>query len=117
MKAHGLPSYVYKQGNRYWVTQKVGTKHKIYGKFGTKEEAIQYRNKLIENGTIKSRLGLHKIKYYPDRYIKKTPAGTYVITKRCNGKSEHFGTYKTLEDARDERDYMESIGWDYDNME
>ena len=28
-----------------------------------------------------------------------------------------YGTYYSLEDARDERDFLESIGWDYDNME
>lgn len=117
MNAHCLPSYVYKHGNQYYVQQWEGGKLKTYGKFRTADEAIQHRNKLVKQGTIKPRLGVHKIKYYPDRYIIKTPANTYAILKRHNGKNEHFGTYNTLEDAREERDYWESIGWDYDNME
>lgn len=52
-----------------------------------------------------------------DRYIKKTKAGTYSIQKHINGVRGHFGTYRTLEDAREERDYLESIDWDYSNME
>ena len=117
MKAHCLPSYVYKHWNQYYVQQWEGGKLKTFGKFKTEHEAIQCRNKLLKQGIIKPKLGLHKIKYYPNRYIIRTPANTYAIIKRHNGKNEHFGTYRSLENARKERDYLESIGWDYDNME
>lgn len=32
-------------------------------------------------------------------------------------QNNKVGTYRNLQDAREERDYLESIDWDYSNME
>lgn len=37
--------------------------------------------------------------------------GTYVITKNIFGKKYNFGTYKSLKDAREARNYFEENGW------
>ena len=108
---------MYKLHSLYYVQRQKGGKLIIYGKFRKHEEAIQLRNKLIQEGTLKERRGKHRIKDWQNRYIKKTYNGKYAVQKQVNGEYQHFGTYKTLEDARDERDYLESIGWDYDNMD
>ena len=116
MKKDNLPSYVYKQHNLYTVQRQKGEKLIIYGKFQEPEEAIQLRNKLIQEGTLKERRGKHRIKDWQNRYIKKTYNGKYAVQKQVNGEYCWFGVWNTLEDAIDERDYLESIGWDYDNM-
>ena len=117
MKKDDLPSYVYKQKNLYHVQRYKDGKPIVYGKFRKREDAIQLRNKLIQDATLKERRGKHRIKDWQNRYIKKTYNGKYAVQKKVNGEYQHFGTYKTLEDARDERDYLEGIGWDYDEME
>lgn len=37
--------------------------------------------------------------------------GTYVITKRVMNKPYNFGSYKSLEDAKQARNYFENNGW------
>lgn len=49
--------------------------------------------------------------------LQQTPNGHWRIVKMINGERGTYGTYRTLEDAMHERDYLESIGWDYDNMD
>lgn len=108
----GLPSYVYKELNKYVVKQK----GKVYGRFKDKGQAISLRNKLVHNGTIVRLQGRHRIKNWEDRYIQYRN-GKYYINKQVGKRFEYFGVYKTIEEARSERDYLESIAWDYSNME
>lgn len=51
----------------------------------------------------------------PNRYITSTKYG-YKVQRTINGKPVYAGTYKTLTEARKERDYMEQIRWDYNNI-
>ena len=37
--------------------------------------------------------------------------GNYIITKTISGNKYNFGSYKSLEDARNARDYFEKNGW------
>lgn len=111
-----LPSYVYRHWNRYEVSQVVNGEKRLYGRYNTPEEAIHKRNQLVEDGTIRPRQGQHRIKNYDDRYIHKR-GSVYRIGKKVDGRMEHFGVFKSLEDAREERDYLESIDWDYGNMD
>lgn len=107
-----IEKYVYQYYNKYVIKQKQQTLYITT----TLDEALQKKQELLQQGKLRPLLrGQHRNP--ENRYITKTPAGTYAIGKRLHGKREHFGTYKTLEDAREERDYLESIGWDYDNME
>jgi viroplasmin and RNaseH domain-containing protein len=89
----------------------------LYGSFDTEEEARNYLDKLREEGVIQEKKLGRPFSNPKDRYIRKTEAGTYSIQKHINGVKCYFGTYHNLQDAREERDYLESIDWDYDNME
>ena len=117
MKKDNLPSNVYKHHNKYYVQQQVNHQLIRYGSFKERADAIQLRNKLIQDGTLKERWGKHRIKDWNKRYIYETQDGKYSIQKQVNGEYCSFGVWNTLEDAIDERNYLESIGWDYDNME
>ena len=112
-----LPSNVYQCRNRYWVAQQVNGENKVYGWYDTREEAIQHRNQLVQKGVITNRVGKHRIKNYENRYIQKTHSNKYRIQKKIDGVIQHFGVFSTISEAREERDYLESIGWDYSEME
>ena len=112
-----LPSNVYQCRNRYWVAQQVDGEKKVYGWYDTREEAIQHRNQLVREGVITSRVGKHRIKNYENRYIQKTHSNKYRIQKKIDGVIQHFGVFHTISEAREERDYLERIGWDYSEME
>ena len=112
MEYKRIEKYVYQYYNKYVIKQKQQTLYIT----NTLQDALQKKQELQQQGKLRPlRRGQHRNP--ENRYITKTPAGTYAIRKQLHGKFEHFGTYKTLEDAREERDYLESIGWDYDNME
>lgn len=108
-----ITKHLYRQHRKYRVMQN----NHVYGVFNSEEEARNYLEKLTREGVIRDKKRGRPISKEQDRYIKKTKAGTYSIQKHINGVRGHFGTYRTLEDAREERDYLESIDWDYSNME
>lgn len=109
------PSHVYWNGTRWYVAQVVNGETKYYGYYKTLREAIQRRDQLIQNGIITDRRG-RPIKNFQNRYIYKHK-DKYYLKKVVNKQSEHFGTFNTLEEAQRERDYLESIHWDYTNMD
>ncbi len=114
MKPRDLPKYIYKRGNRYHLI----FDHKYRGSFGSVEEAVQGKEELIREGVIYPKRIGQPFKKYEDRYVYLNKrSNKYHIRKIVNGVPEHFGTYARIEDARDERDYLESIDWDYSNME
>ena len=45
------------------------------------------------------------------RLIHKTKGGKYFLIKKIKGKHYNFGTYPSLEEAKQYRDYFESKGW------
>lgn len=107
-----VTKYVYQYYNKYVIKQKQQTLYIT----NTLQDALQKKHELLQQGKLRPLLrGQHRNP--ENRYITKTHSGTYAIRKMVNGYYQHFGTYKTLEDAREERDYLESIGWDYDEME
>ena len=109
-----IAKYVYRRYTKY----RVEYNHNIMGVFDTAEEAVMFKNKMIQEGVIKpSKLQWRSPENYQIRYLTKKGLGKWCIQKKVDGKIQYFGTYHSIEDARDERDYMESINWDYDNME
>lgn len=97
--------YIYKTKCSYIVNN-----HKHYGTYKRFEDAVKRVDELIEQGVLKPK------ELDPMRYIYLYQ-GKYNIIKRLNGKNEFFGRYRKLEDAQHERDFLEAIDWDYDNME
>lgn len=114
-RKNNLPSFVYKNNKKYCVCQQVNGRKKYYGTYLDLDDAIQLRDKLVSEGVIKSRVGLHRLRG-DTRYITHYD-GRYCIYKNVDGRQEYFGSFKTLEEAMMERDYLESIDWDYSNME
>ena len=92
-------------------------KKEHYGTYDTYREAIQKRNQLIEHGWDKSLVSFQKGHDNPNRYITKTKSNSYALKRMFNGESVHFGTYHTIEDAREDRDFWESINWDFDLLD
>lgn len=112
-KYERIEKYVFRKFKKY----KVVYGPKVIGVFDTLKEAIDFKKKMIQEGVINPKRTRRPFKDYQNRYIQKTPAGNWTIRKKVGAKMEGFGTYHSLEDAREERDYLESIDWDYDNME
>ena len=88
-----------------------------YGTYDTYNEAVQKRNQLIEHNWDKTLITLEKGKDNPDRYISKTKSNSYALVKMVDGELVHFGTYHSLDDAREDRDFWESINWDFDLLD
>lgn len=109
-----IEKYVYQYYNKYVIKQKQQTLYIT----NTLQDALQKKQELQQQGKLRPlQRGPYPHRNPENRYITKTHSGTYAIRKMVNGYHQHFGTYKTLEDAREERDYLESIEWDYDEME
>lgn len=108
-----IEPYIYQYNNRYYVKQK----HKILAKAYTAQEAQKQKIRLINEGKLIPREAGRPVKNYEDRYIQKKHNNKYTIQKYVNKKVQHFGIYPNIEEARKERDYLESINWNYDNIE
>lgn len=112
-KHERITKYVYRNHRRYYVVKR----NKILANCDTQDEAIRVRNTLIESGVISPSRRGRKPRCEDDRYIRRTDGGTYMLQKSVNGRLEYFGTFKTLEDARDERDLLESIDWKWEDVD
>jgi len=85
-----------------------------YGEYDTLEEAILVRDKQEKEGW---QIPPRKRKEYTwdnlKRYIHESKTGKYIIKR--NG--QHYGTWNTLQDAVDERDWLIENNWSYDNID
>ena len=112
-KRKRIEENIFLLNNRYLVQLQRG--------FGTLQEAQEYKQKLRKYGLLqKQKPKGRPFKNYDNRYIYKQVypnITSYTIKKKIGEKKESFGTYHTIEDAREERDFLESIDWDYSNME
>lgn len=48
----------------------------------------------------------------PAKYISRTNSGNYRVSKNINGKTTHFATFDSLEEAKKYRDYCIANDWD-----
>lgn len=86
------------------------------GKFNTPTEALQYKEQLIREKKIIPKRRGRKPRCEEDRYIRRV-RGKYMLQKSVNGKTQYFGTFKTLQEAREERNIFEQIGWNWENID
>jgi len=89
-------------------------KNKYYGEYDTLEEAVKVRDEKEKQGFPDP--GRKRRPYRQDnemRYIHKNKHGKYIITKN----RQHYGTWNTLQDAVDERDWLIENNWSYDNID
>ena len=100
-----------KNGGSFQVMFMFKGKKEYFGIYNTIEEAIVVRDKIASDlDNWKSYLPT-KPKDKPNRYITKNGNG-FQIQKRINGSLKYFGTYKTLEEAIEVRDKLESNNWE-----
>ena len=110
--------YIYRITNtgKYRVSKynSLLAKQCYYGEYDTLEEAILERDKQEKEGW---QIPPRKRKEYtwnkPKRYIHESKTGKYIIKR--NG--QHYGTWNTLQDAVDERDWLIENNWNYDNID
>lgn len=103
-QGNGYVLYIHKNGQRIYcgrckTVTEAKKKKKAYLN-GTEEIPVKRRGKYRRRG------GNNKSM----RYIYRTIDGTYTVSKG----GEHYGTYKSLEDAQRERDILERVDWDFD---
>lgn len=96
----------------------INGKHVYFGTFNTLKEAHEYRNFLIkQNWELKYKKRTSR-KYNLPKYIYQKPGkNTFIIQKTVNYQQVHFGTYHSLEEAVHERDFYQSIDWDFDLLD
>ena len=96
-------------GKQYYLVQKrVNGETKGFGFGNTLIEALMVRD-WCEANNWKKRYSRPSLT--GERYIRKLH-GRYCIQKWVNGKCEHFGSFKSLEDAIKERDLLIKYDWD-----
>ena len=97
--------YVWREGKR-----------KYGGVYNTREEALKVQQAIIDSNYTYDPVR-HKREYRRRggryRYIRDNPSGTYSIVKQ----GEYYGTFYRLEDALEERDLLEKVNWNYDELD
>ncbi|MBR3213186.1 MAG: hypothetical protein IKF79_01605 [Methanosphaera sp.] len=96
----------------YPVQKRIDGKTCHFGTGRTLIEALMIRDWCVMNNWEKSYPMPHST---GEKYIRKLQ-GYYCIQKIVNGKFEHFGSFKTLEDAVKERDLLIQCNWDFDAL-
>lgn len=110
-----MGTYIYKINNKYRIEKSIKSKNKTFGHYKTFEEAIKVRDALIEVNWEENKLPF-KIKrnrkwYQYGKHIKKVN-DYYAVYRYINGKSETFGHFRTLEEAKKKRDEVIAKNWD-----
>ena len=105
--SRGYGKYIAKVGKKYRVQKAIKGKPVVFGVYETLEEATLARDKFEsenwENIPDRPKIDSH-------RYIYKTPRG-YVIYKRIDGDVTYFGSFRTFEEALEERDKLIQNNW------
>lgn len=85
-----------------------------YGQYNTLEEARNKKQQLIQEGWPPPTRKRKKYNTNPEtRFIQKTSTGKYAVMR--NGT--YYGTFRTLKDAQEERDWLIENDWNYENID
>lgn len=113
--------YISPRGDKYVIYKRIPSLNKriYFGTFETLHEAREYRDFLEEHDW--------DTKYIKRKRDKHAPPGEdtkYITFYKCNqkwvvnyyrdGKHYYFGCFDSFEEAREERDFWESIDWNLD---
>lgn len=100
--------YIYKKGNYYNIYKYIGKECYFYGKYKNIDEARRHRDFLVEhNWDIQYQIRPDKSMQYI-RYLD----GKYRIYKTINKICHYYGTFNTIEEAREYRDFLIEHEWD-----
>ena len=97
----------YKDKPYYKIEKQINGERLYYGSFNSLEQAIQHRDFLEEQQW--------NIKYCRkprgEKYIQKSVSGKYKVSKRIKNNQIYYGTFNTIEEAREYRDFLEEHDW------
>lgn len=101
--------YIYKRNGFYYIMKSINGEYKYFKGSLSLKEAVEFRDKLIEdNWRDDGQLGI--VELDDDRYIYSV-GNSFQLKKRINGKTKHFGTFKTLEEAIKARNELIVNNW------
>jgi len=97
----------YKDKPYYKIEKQINGERLYYGSFNSLEQAMQRRDFLEDHQwDIK-----YACKPKCEKYIQKSVSGKYNVSKRINNNQIYYGTFNTLEEAREYRDFLEEHDW------
>ena len=101
--------YIYKRNGFYYILKSVNGEYKYFKGSTSLKETIELRDKLIENNwRDNGQLGITELD--DTRYIYLVNK-SFQLKKYINGKTKHFGTFKTLEEAIKARNELIMTNW------
>lgn len=110
-KKHNQPKFISKNKSSYYIQKKINSKQYNFGSFKTLEEALEHIE-FLEKENWDTKYSKHYKNELP-KYILHVN-DKYAVHKKINGKTIHFGTFNTLEEAIHERDLLIKYKWNYD---
>ena len=101
--------YIRKRNGLYYIQKHINGELKCFNGSKSLKEAVEFRDKLIENNwRDNGQLGIEELD--DARYIYSV-GKSFQLKKCINGKSRHFGSFKTLEEAIKARDVLIKNNW------
>ena len=101
--------YIRKRNGVYFIQKHINGEFKCFKCSKSLKETVEIRDKLIENNWCDN--GQFGLKELDDtRYIYSS-GKSFQLKKSVNGKTRHFGTFKTLEEAIKARNELIMNNW------
>ena len=101
--------YIYKKNGLYFIQKHINGELKYFKGSHSLKETVELRDKLIENNWRDyGQLGIEELD--DNRYIYSV-ANSFQLKKYIKGKTKHFGTFKTLEEAIKARNELIINNW------
>ena len=101
--------YIHKRNGLYYVQKHINGELKCFKGSKSLNEIVEFRDKLIENNWVDDgQLGIEELD--DNQYIYSV-ANSFQLKKYINGKTKHFGTFKTLEEAIKARNELIKSNW------
>ena len=101
--------YIYKRNGFYYILKSVNGEYKYFKGSTSLKEAVEFRDKLIENNWRDN--GELKIEELEDNRYIYSVGNSFQLKKYINGKTKHFGSFKTLEEAIKARNELIMNNW------
>ena len=101
--------YIQKRNGSYFIQKHINGEFKCFKCSKSLKETVEIRDKLIENNWRDyGQLGI--VELDDTQYIYSV-GKSFQLKKYINGKTKHFGTFKTLEEAIKARDELIKNNW------
>ena len=101
--------YIYKRNGLYFIQKHINGELKCFKSSKSLKETVEFRDKLIENNWRDN--GELKIEELDDNRYIYSVGNSFQLKKHINGKTKHFGTFKTLEEAIKARNELIMNNW------